>query len=193
MAWYVVRTNIKSEDKAERNLAAAGFSTYAPWQRFEKWNRRKNVQIVRELRLTPRYLFLDVGAIHRDRTPWGIIRGCEGVESLLGVNGLPVPLSPLEERALAAIREAESQHAFDETREGKLFRGEIKKTRKETTRMRYPVGAGVTINAGPFARFSGEVTNVTGRGYIEVMTMIFGRLTPVEVRPEHVEPIEFAA
>lgn len=193
MAWYVIRTNIKSEGKAERNLQNAGFSTYAPWQRFEKWNRRKNVQIVRELRLTPRYLFLDVGDIRRDRTAWGIIRACDGVESVLGVNGLPVSLSPLEERALAAIREAESQHVFDETREGKLFRGEIKKTHKETTRLRYPIGSGVTINTGPFATFSGEVTNVTGRGYIEVMTMIFGRLTPVEVKPEQVEPIEFAA
>ena len=185
--WYVIRTNIKGEDKAERNLRNAGFSTYAPWQRFEKYNRRKNVHITRELRLCPRYLFLNVGDIRRDSTPWGVIRGCEGVESVLGVNGLPMPLSPLEERALAAIRDAEEQHVFDETREGKLFRGEIKKNKKETTRMRFPVGSGVTINSGPFASFSGEVTNVTGRGYIEVITMIFGRLTPVEVRPEQVE------
>ena len=189
MATYVVRTNIKSEDKAERNLRAAGFSTYAPWQRFEKWNRRKNTHIVRELRLCPRYLFLDVGDIHRDRTPWGIIRACEGVESVLGVNGLPVALSPLEERALAAIQDAEKQHVFDETRAGKLYRGEIKKNQKETTRMRYPVGSGVTINDGPFARFSGEVTNITGKGYLEVLTMIFGRLTPVEVAPSQVELI----
>lgn len=187
MAIYVVRTNIRGEDKAERNLAAAGFSTYAPWQRFEKYNRRKNVHIIRELRLCPRYLFLDVGDISRERTAWGVIRGCEGVESILGVNGLPVPLSPLEERALEAIQQAEREHAFDETQAGKLYRGEIKKTRKETTRMRFPVGSGVTINSGPFATFSGEVTNVTGRGYIEVITMIFGRLTPVEVRPEQVE------
>lgn len=39
MAWYVIRTNIKSEDKAERNLRDAGFATYAPWQKFERfWN-----------------------------------------------------------------------------------------------------------------------------------------------------------
>lgn len=187
MTWYVVRTNIRSEDKAERNLRNAGFSTYAPWQRFEKYNRRKNVHITRELRLCPRYLFLDVGAISRERTPWGVIRGCEGVESILGVNGLPMPLSPLEERALAAIREAEDQHVFDETREGKLFRREIGKNKRETTRMKFPVGSQVRINDGPFATFSGEVTNVTGKGYIEVLTMIFGRLTPVEVEPKQVD------
>lgn len=189
MAWYVLRANIKCEDKAERNLRAAGFSTYAPWQRFEKWNRRKNTHIVREVRLCQRYLFLDVGDIHRDRTPWGIIRACEGVESVLGVNGLPTPLSALEVRALEAIQAAEQGHVFDETREGKLFRGEIKKTQKETTRMRFPIGSGVTISSGPFATFSGEVTNITGRGYIEVMTMIFGRLTPVEVLPDQVEAL----
>jgi transcription antitermination factor NusG len=185
--WYVIRTNIKSEDKAERNLRDAGFSTYAPWQKFERYNRRKNVHITRELRLCPRYLFLDVGAISRERTPWGVIRGCEGVESVLGVNGLPMPLSPLEERALQHIQQAEREHAFDETRAGKLYRREIGKTKKETTRMKFPVGSKVRINDGPFATFSGEVTNVTGRGYIEVITMMFGRLTPVEVEPGQVE------
>lgn len=187
MTWYVIRTNIKAEDKAERNLRSAGFSTYAPWQRFERYNRRKNVHIIRELRLTPRYLFLDVGDIRRDSTPWGVIRGCEGVESVLGVNGLPMPLSPREERALAAIRDAEEQHVFDETREGKLYRREIGKNKRETTRMKFPVGSKVRINEGPFATFAGEVTNVTGRGYIEVITMMFGRLTPVEVEPSQVE------
>lgn len=193
MAWYVVRTNIKCEDKAERNLRQLGYGTYAPWQKFEKWNRRKNVHIVRQVRLAPRYLFLDTGRLHLHETPWGLIRACEGVESLLGINGQPHPLSGEEVVALNMIMEAEAGHAFDETREGKLYRREIGKTKKETTRMKYPAGTKVRINNGPFAQFEGEVTNVTGRGMIEVITMLFGRLTPVELEPTQLEKLASAA
>lgn len=187
MAIYVVRTNIKSEDKAERNLRGAGFSTYAPWQRFERLNRRKRVWVQHEMRLAPRYLFLDTGDLPRSQTPWGVIRGCEGVESVLGYQGLPMPLGEGDAEALDAIRSAEADFAFDETRAGKLHRREIGKTKKETTRMKFPVGLKVRINDGPFATFGGEITNVNGRGHLLVMTEIFGRLTPVEVDVRQVE------
>lgn len=187
MGIYVVRTNIKSEDKAERNLRAAGFATYAPWQRFERLNRRKRVWVQHEMRLAPRYLFLDTGDLSRDRTPWGIIRACEGVEHILGYQGLPLPLNKDEERALEAIKAAERDYAFDETRAGKLHRREIGKTKKETTRMKFPVGSKVRISDGPFTSFNGEVTNVNGRGHLQVLASIFGRLTPVEMEPGQVE------
>lgn len=193
MAWYVIRTNIKSEDKAERNLRDAGFRTYAPWQKFERLNRRKRLFIQHELRLAPRYLFLDTGELPRDRTPWGIIRGCEGVEHILGVDGLPLPLGSRDVVALNNIMAAERDFAFDETRAGKLHRREIGKTKKETTRMRFPVGSKVRINDGPFATFGGEITNVNGRGHLLVMTTIFGRLTPVELEAGQVEAIASAA
>jgi transcription antitermination factor NusG len=187
MAIYVVRTNIKAEDKAERNLRNAGFATYAPWQRFERLNRRKRIWVQHEMRLAPRYIFLDTGALSREQTPWGIIRGCEGVEHVLGYQGLPLPLSGGEEKALNAIKAAERDFAFDETRAGKLHRREIGKTKRETTRMKFPVGSKVRINEGPFIAFGGEVTNVNGRGHLLVMTEIFGRLTAVEMEPGQVE------
>lgn len=199
--WYVIRTNVKCEEKAERNLRAAGFRTYAPWQRFERWNRRKNCHILHERRIVPRYLFLDVGNRTINEVPWGVIRACEGVECVLGVNGTPAPLSEKSARArefsdvekLQAIMEAEAQHVFDETRAGKLFRREIGKTKAETTRMKFPVGSKVRINDGPFATFGGEITNVTGKGMLQIMTSLFGRMTPVEMEPGKVEPIASAA
>jgi len=193
MAWYVVRTNIKCEDKAERNLKATGFRTYAPWQKFERLNRRKRVWVQHEMRLAPRYLFLDTGDLNREQTPWGLIRGCEGVEKVLDNQGLPIPLNSDEVKALHSIMDAERDFAFDETRAGKLHRREIGKTRKETTKMRFPVGSKVRISDGPFATFGGEVTNVTGRGHLMVMTEIFGRLTPVELEAGQVEKLASAA
>ena len=190
--WFVIRTNIRSEDKAERNLRAAGFRTYAPWQKFERLNRRKRVWIQHEMRLAPRYLFLEADMPAQD-IPWYVIRACEGVESVLGINGNPHRLSAAEVASLDAIRNAEADFAFDETRAGKLHRREIGKTKKETTRMKFPVGSKVRISDGPFTSFNGEVTNVNGRGHLSVMTEIFGRLTPVELEPEQVEAIANAA
>lgn len=184
--WFVIRSNIKSEDKAERNLRAAGFRTYAPWQKFERLNRRKRVWIQHEMRLAPRYVFVEVD-MPAERIPWYVLRACEGVESVLGINGTPHRLSAAEVASLRDIMDAEADHVFDETRAGKLHRREIGKTKKETTRMKFPVGSKVRISDGPFTSFNGEVTNVNGRGHLMVMTEIFGRLTPVELDVEQVQ------
>ena len=189
MAWFVVRTNIKSEDKAERNLRAAGFRTYAPWQKFERLNRRKRVWIEHTMRLAPRYLFLET----QGEVPWLTIRACEGVECVLGVEGRPIALNGVQTRQLESLMAAEQDFAFDETRAGKLHRREIGKTKKETTRMKFPVGSKVRISDGPFTSFNGEVTNVNGRGHIMVLASIFGRMTPVELEVEQVETIASAA
>lgn len=191
--WYAVITNPKCEAKAEDNLRAAGFETYMAWQRFERFNSRKKKRIIHEVRLFPRYLFLNVGPLARSETPWGVIRSCEGVEAVLGINGLPSPLSGEDRKAIERMRQAEANHEFDETREGKLFRREIGKTKRETTRMKFPVGSKVRINDGPFATFGGEVTNVNGRGHLLVMTELFGRLTPVELEADQVEGLASAA
>lgn len=192
-SWYVVRTNIKSEAKAEENLGRAGYRTYAPWQKFERFNSRKKVWLQWEMRLAPRYIFLDTGDMPRDNTPWGVIRGCEGVEKVLGYQGLPIPLHGEEVIALHAIMAAEANYEFDETRAGKLHRREIGKNKKETTRLRFPVGSKVTISDGPFASFSGEVTNVNGRGHVQVLVGILGRLTSTEIETKHLAPETKAA
>lgn len=188
MAWYVVRTNIKCEDKAERNLRAAGFTTYAPWQKFERFSHRKNVWLQWEMRLAPRYLFLETPD---NGVPWKTIRDCEGVEHVLGVDESggsratyamrPIPLNGHQTKQLMAIMAAERNFAFDETRAGKLHRREIGKTKKDTTRMKYPAGTKVRVNDGPFASFNGEVTNVNGRGHLEVLISLLGRETSVEL------------
>lgn len=188
MAWYVIRTNIKCEDKAEDNLRRAGFRTYAPWQKFEKFSHRKNVWLQWRLRLAPRYLFLETPD---DNVRWKVIRDCEGVEYVLGVDESegnrasyamrPIPLNHHQTKQLMDIMAAEKDFAFDETREGKLHRREIGKTKRDTTRMKYPAGTKVKISDGPFTGFNGEVTNVNGRGHLEVLVALLGRDVPVEL------------
>lgn len=183
--WFVVRTNIKCEDKAERNLALAGFQTYAPWQRFESYNRRKRVFIDHARRLAPRYLFLCVD--DPDNVPWGTIRGCEGVEYILGVEGRPVPLNGYETRKLLAIMAAERNYEFDETRAGKLHRREIGRTRAETTKLKFPVGSRVKAMKGPFQGLAGKVLNVNGRGQVEALFSLFQGKVPVEIPADDLE------
>lgn len=186
--WYVVRCNIKSEDKAEENLRRLGFKTYAPWQKFERFNTRKKVWLHWELRLAPRYVFLNTGDVPREQTPWGLIRDCDGVEKVLDYLGLPMPLSAADVNALRSIMDAEANHEFDETRAGKLHRREIGKNKRETTRMRFPVGSKITIKDGPFASFSGEVTNVNGRGHVQALVGILGRLVSTELSTKDIAP-----
>lgn len=185
--WFVVRTNIKCEEKAERNLRRAGFSTYSPLARIERFSKRRKVWVETELRLMPRYLFVEVsGAV-----PWFVLRGCEGVEAVLGAEGKPCRLHDAEERALRQVMEAEADLQFDTTRAAKVRRGEIGKNKRDTVRMKFPTGASIKITDGPFAAFMAQVTNVTAKGKLEALVMIFGHLTPVTIKAEWAELDEY--
>lgn len=181
--WYVIRTNIKCEEKAERNLRRAGFKTYSPFARIERFNKRRKVWIETELRLMPRYLFVETTGV----VPWYVLRACEGVESVLGSEGRPCRLHAAEERALRDVMAAEADLQFDTTRAAKIRRGEIGKNKRDTVRMKFPKGASIRVTDGPFAEFMAEVTNVTAKGKLEALIMIFGELTPVTIKAEWAE------
>ncbi len=187
MAWYAIRTNIKCEEKAERNLRRAGFTIYSPMARIERFSKRRKVWVETELRLMPRYLFVQaLGAV-----PWYVLRGCEGVESVLGAEGKPCRLHDREERALRSVMEAEADLQFDTTRAAKVRRGEIGKTKRDTVRMKFPTGASIKVTDGPFANFMAQVTNVTAKGKLEALIMVFGHLTPVTIKAEWAELDEY--
>jgi len=187
--WYVVLTNVKCEEKAGRNLRRAGFSAYAPMGRVEKFSKRKKIWRETEFRIFPRYLFVEVDG----PVAWYRLRACEGVERVLGAEGRPQALNQVETNALLAVRDAEQNFAFDDTRAGKLHRKEIGRTKKETTKLRFPVGSHVLAKRGPFTGFPAEVINVSGRGTISAVLNVFGRLSPVEFPPDWVEELDEVA
>lgn len=187
--WFVVRSQIKSEDKAEQSLRRAGFTVYSPLARIERFNRRKKVHVQIVLRLMPRYLFIQIDG----DVPWFTIRACDGVESILGSAGRPCRLHGDDARKLQAVIEAEADLQFDSTREAMVRRGEIGKNRRETTRMKYPPGSSIRITDGPFSQFIAQVTNVTGKGKLEALVTVFGRLSPIEIPEAWAELDETAA
>lgn len=186
MSWFVVRTNIKAEGKAERNLRTAGFGTYLPAMKIERQHKRTKAWIEKTLWLMPRYLFVEVPAAGAN---WMKLRQCQGVESILGAsNGAgEVAPFPVPDAMVARLIELQADMAFDDTRAAKVRRKEIGRNRRETTSMRFPVGSRVRAKDGPFAAFRGMVTNVNAKGEVEAMIEIFGRLTPATFQTDNLE------
>jgi transcriptional antiterminator NusG len=180
-AWFVCRTNIKCEEKATANIRAKGFDVYLPRQRIEVRHKRTNTILVKERPLMMRYLFV---GLPRVEPPFGFVRSCEGVESILGANGTPVriPVSIVER-----IFDDETNLRFDDTREARIARKEEARTRRETVAMKYRKGLLVRVIDGPFASFIGEVAAVTSRGAVDILVEIFGREVPVQMEPEQIE------
>jgi transcription termination/antitermination protein NusG len=177
-AWYVVRTNIRCEAKADENLRKAGFESYLPMVRFERWNKRTRIIRTFERPLMLRYLFL---ALPRHAQHFGFARSCEGVERILGdVDNHPIQVPFALVNGLFI---AEANLEFDDTREARIHRKEEARTKKETIAMRFFAGSEWLITDGPFASFRAEVENVTSAGLVRVLVNIFGRMTPVELEP----------
>ena len=182
--WYAIEIKPKGEDKAERDLRNAGFSVYAPVARFERWNKRKKVNVERSVRLMPRYMFISARHIGE---LWRAVHSSRLVSRVLGANGLPSRLNHSETAALEAVMKAEQDYEFDTTSAARIRRGEIGKSARETARIKFPVGSHVRITKGPLASFTAEVTTVNGRGKLEALVSIFGRTSPVELPVDSVE------
>ena len=137
--WYVVRTNIKCEDRAARNLRQAGYRVYLPKMRKDIVHHRTKKRITRSFVLFNRYLFVGVPA---EDPNWYKLRACEGVECVLGEDGpegrryLPVP-----RETVASFVMAQRNLDFDATRRAEIKRKEIGRTEKQTLKMRFPVGS----------------------------------------------------
>jgi transcription antitermination factor NusG len=173
--WYVVRTNVKSEEKAFANIRKAGFDTYYPRRRVEVKNMRTHTYKTNEQALMPRYLFVGF-------KPSGLnfykVNCADGVESILGVNGRPIRIS---EDHVEAIYLAEIEMAFDDTRAARIHRQEESISAKETTKRRFPAGSAVCVGEGsPFANLGGIVEDVTKTGKVIALIELFGRMTAVE-------------
>lgn len=92
--WFVVRTNIKCERRAQLGLNAKGYRTFCPF--FTKWVSHARVKTVVERPLIPRHFFVEIDP---NQQGFGEVRSMDGIESILGVCGTPsvVPSRFIEE------------------------------------------------------------------------------------------------
>lgn len=181
-AWFVVQSVVRGEGAVEDGLKELGCSVYLPKMRKDVFRKASRKWIEREFFLFNRYLFAELPV---DPSAWAAIRTIDEIDSILGMGGKPAPIPASDVRR---FMDAEAALAFDETRDARIRRGEIGRSRRETAIMRFPVGVRVRAVSGPFGGFSGLVTSVTGRGAVVAMLEIFANATPVEFPIEMVEP-----
>lgn len=149
--WFVVQTQVNSENRAVQNLARQGFETYLP--RFEKRRRHaRKVELV-AAPLFSRYLFvrIDMGTQR-----WRAIQSTIGVSHLVTYGNEP---APVPDRVIAALRDAEDGRGFVRLQSKPVF----------------APGAKVRILGGAFMDNFGFFEGQTDRDRIAILLDLLGR------------------
>lgn len=171
--WYAVHTYVGQEGRArERILERA--KSYAITDRIYQVvvPMEKTVEHVGggqkkeiERQLYPGYIFVQMDLGDNPDEPneaWEVVRYTPGVTGFVGSGGRPIPLSrDEEERMLATLGVLGTQDS-------------------PKIRISFNAGDQVQVTSGPFADFTGVVSEVNAeRGEVKVLVSIFGRETPV--------------
>lgn len=172
--WFALVTNPNCEWRALAGLREAGIDAFLPV--LSKWVSRSAIRREVERPLFARYLFVGqpVGAAN-----WWKIRRVDGVERVVGVDGVPMRI-PAADLARLAQWQAEGRFEFDmhgRPRWKPSGGGEP-----------FEVGAQVTVTSGPFASFLAVVKATAGfEKPVETMLSIFGRETIVHIPVEDLQ------
>ncbi|GGK25587.1 transcription termination/antitermination protein NusG [Deinococcus malanensis] len=179
--WYAVHTYVGQEDRVEQHLMErAGklgmrgtkiFQVLQPTEQAVELRDGGKKETVQR-KLFPGYVFVQMD-VEDDDAPgelgesWEVVRGTSGVTGFVGTATRPVPLSTQEvDRLLASVGVATQAPV------------------EEAPRVKIDLKAGdmVRVTSGPFADFSGVVSEVNlPQAKVKVLVSIFGRETPVEL------------
>lgn len=167
--WYAVQTASGHENKVkehiEKRVVTMGaqdriFGVIVPEKMVSKVKDGKRVE--KKEREYPGYVFVEMIL---DDDSWRVVREAPGVTKYVGAGKKPIPVQDAEIR--------------------KILRRQISLTGskgKKAAAIDVKVGDYVRITGGPFADFTGEVTEVNlERERIKASVIIFGRATPVEL------------
>ena len=173
--WYAVHTYVGHEEKAKENILHRArslgmadniYQVVVPTEiTIEHGRSGKKEEVPR--RLFPGYIFVQMDLGDDPNEPneaWEVVRYTPGVTGFVGTATHAVPLSPDEEaRMLSTFGVTGSREA-------------------PKIRVSFNVGEMVQVTGGPFADFTGVVSEVNPeRGKVKVLVSIFGRETPVEL------------
>jgi transcriptional antiterminator RfaH len=155
--WYVVQTQVRSEQKALWHLQNQGFEAYLP-QQTKRWRHARKTQNVKRP-LFAGYMFARLD-LHQQR--WRAIQSSVGVKGLVCYGGAP---APVPEGIVESIRSHE-----DETGIVRL-----------KSALSFNKGDRVKIDDGPFCGHEGlwECANDTQR--ISILLDLLGRQVMVRI------------
>ncbi|AIL33368.1 transcription termination/antitermination protein NusG [Basilea psittacipulmonis] len=174
--WYVVHVYSNMEKSVqqalEERIANSDLAHYfgrilVPSEEVEERNKAGQRKVT-ERRIYPGYVFIEMEL--NDDT-WHLVRSTNRVTGFLGGStNRPTPISKVEINKILAQME-----------EG----GE-----KPRPKVLFEVGETLRVKEGPFADFNGTVEEVSyDKNKVRVMTMIFGRPTPIELDFNQVEKV----
>ena len=162
--WYVVHTYSGYENKVKNNLEHRIESMHMKDKIYEvvvpvedvleyKSGRKQLTQ----KKLLPGYLLV---RMQLDDDSWYVVRNTPGVTGFVGTSARPTPISMDEVDRVLARQKADRPKVSAEFSEGE----------------------GVKVVEGPFADFTGIVSEVSlDQSKLKVLVSIFGRETPVEL------------
>lgn len=166
--WYVVRTNIRCEFRAQFGLDSAGFRTFMP--HITRWKRHARVAIPGKEPLFPRYFFVEAD--------WNLqsldtLHRTDGVESIINNNGVP---SSIYGDFIFDLVERQMKGDFDHLKERPMQRGDI-----------------VQIMDGKYEDLWAVIDRLPGKKRAELLISIMGRkvrdtLGLAQIRPSMLKP-----
>ncbi len=169
--WYVVHTYSGYENKvrsnmgnvvASRSIEDRVYEVVIPMEDVDEFKGGKKVTV--QKKVFPGYLLV---RCELDDDTWGAIRNTPGVTGFVGPGTKPTPLSRREVENILQVKQ-----------EGAAG-GAPKRTR---ARLEYEVNETVRVKEGPFADFSGQISEINeDQLKLKVLVNIFGRETPVEL------------
>jgi transcriptional antiterminator NusG len=173
LRWYVLHTYSGHEQKAKRHLESAIVSAgladsfgriIMPTEQVTEMKQGRKSTSTRKF--LPSYLLVEMDLNKETRH---LVTNSPGITNFVGAGGKPQPLEPDEVERII----------------GHMEKGPVLKTDE----MPYSAGDAVKVTDGPFADFSGVVSEVIPeRKKLKVMVSIFGRPTPVELDYLQVQP-----
>jgi transcription termination/antitermination protein NusG len=172
--WYAVHTYVGHEEKVRENILHRArslgttdsiYQVVVPTEEIVERGSTNKEEVVKR-KLFPGYIFvqMDLGDDEEPNEAWEVVRYTPGVTGFVGTSTNAVPLSREEElRMLGTLGITGSREA-------------------PKIKISFTVGDTVQVTSGPFADFTGVVSDVNPeRGKLKVLVSIFGRETPVEL------------
>ena len=167
--WFVVHTYAGYENKVKSNLESRIQSMNMEDRIYEVVipmedvvELKNNKRVVVQKKVFPGYLLV---RMELDDDSWFVVRNTSGVTGFVGLGAKPTPLSRKDVETFLGVQP-----------EG------VENTKKSRPRVEWQVGESVRVKEGPFADFSGTISEIDeDRLKVKVLVNIFGRETPVEL------------
>ena len=170
-AWYVVHSYAGYENKVKSNLESRMasmnmedriFEVVIPLEDVVEYKGGKKVTV--QKKVFPGYLLCRADL---DDDAWSVVRQTPGVTGFVGPGTKPTPLSRAEVESILQVNTD-------------AVGGGANKQRRP--RLEHEIGETVRVKEGPFADFTGEVSEINeDQLKLKVLVNIFGRETPVEL------------